>query len=72
MLSREEYSKAEDLEGYYRVSADVRDLNYAKYYEVGEQILSQERDYTSENTERLDVDGMVKLLMGLDYIQEQL
>jgi UDP-glucose 4-epimerase len=72
LLSREEYLKAEDLGGYYRVAADNRDLNYAKYCEEGEQILSQEQDYTSENTERLDVDGMVELLMKLDYIRDEL
>jgi len=72
LLSREEYLKAEDLGGYFRVSADTRDLNYAKYFEEGEQILSQEQDYTSENTERLDVDGMVELLMKLDYINDEL
>jgi UDP-glucose 4-epimerase len=42
------------------------------YYEEGEQRLSVEQDYTSENTERLDVDGMASLLMKLDYIQEEL
>jgi len=72
LLSREEYLKAEDLGGYFRVSADTRDLNYAKYFEEGEQILSQETDYTSENTDRLDVDGMVELLMKLDYINDEL
>ena len=72
LLSREEYLKADDLGGYFRVSADNRDLNYAKYFEEGEQILSQEIDYTSENTERLDIDSMVNLLMKLDYIKDEL
>ena len=72
LLSREEYLKAEDLGGYYRVAADNRDLNYSMYYEEGEKALSQETDYTSENTERLDVEGMVQLLLKLDYIQAEL
>jgi UDP-glucose 4-epimerase len=72
LLSREEYLKAADLGGYFRVSADTRDLNYGMYYDKGEQELSQEPDYTSENTERLDVDGMVELLMKLDYIKDEL
>ncbi len=72
LLSREEFLRAEDLGSYYRVSADTRDLNYAKYFEEGDQVLSQESDYTSKNSERLDVDGMVKLLMKLDYINEEL
>lgn len=72
LLSREELLKADDLEGYYRVPADGRGLNYAKFFEEGDKILSLEHDYTSENTERLDVDGMVDLLMKLDYIQKVL
>jgi len=72
LLSREEFSHAEELSGYYRVAADNRDLNYAQYFEEGEKKISQQQDYTSENTERLDVDGMVALLMKLDYIQQQL
>jgi UDP-N-acetylglucosamine 4,6-dehydratase len=72
LLSREEFAKAEDLGGYYRIAADTRDLNYAKFFEEGEQILSQELDYTSENTQRLDVDGMVEILMKLEFIQAEL
>jgi UDP-glucose 4-epimerase len=72
LLCREEYLNAEDLGGYFRIPADTRDLNYAKYFEEGEQVLSQGQDYTSENTERLDVEGMIELLMKLDYIKDEL
>ena len=72
LLSREELLKAHDLGGYYRVPADGRSLNYAKFFEEGDKVLSGEHDYTSENTERLDVEGMVNLLMKLDYIKFQL
>jgi len=72
LLSREEYLKAEDLGGYYRVAADNRDLNYSMYYEEGEKALSKETDYTSQNTERLDLEGMVQLLLKLDYIKAEL
>jgi UDP-N-acetylglucosamine 4,6-dehydratase/5-epimerase len=72
LLSREEFSHAECLDGYYRVAADNRDLNYAQYFEEGEKKISQQQDYTSENTERLDVDSMVALLLKLDYIQQEL
>lgn len=57
LLSREEMARAEDLGGYYRVPADSRDLNYAKYFVEGETDVSQLDDYTSHNTERLDVEG---------------
>jgi len=72
LLSREEFVKAEDLGGYYRVPADTRDLNYAKFFVEGDEELSQDEDYTSENTERLDVDGMVEMLMKLQFIQDAL
>ena len=69
LLSREEMVAAENLEGYYRVPPDLRDLNYDKYVEQGEQKISEAVDYNSHNTERLDKVGMQKLLMKLDFIQ---
>lgn len=72
LLSREEYAQAEDMGGYYRVAADTRDLNYAKYFVKGEARLSVDEDYTSENTERLDVYGMVAMLMELEFIKNEL
>ncbi len=70
LLSREEMTHAEDLPGYYRVRPDLRDLNYGKYVEQGEQRISEAHDYTSANTERLDVAGMQALLMKLDFIRD--
>jgi UDP-glucose 4-epimerase len=69
LLSREEIVAAENLEGYYRVPPDLRDLNYGKFVEQGEQKISEAVDYNSHNTERLDKAGMQKLLMKLDFIQ---
>jgi UDP-glucose 4-epimerase len=69
LLSREEMVAAENLEGYYRVPPDLRDLNYGKYVEQGEQKISEAVDYNSHNTERLDKAGMQKLLLKLDFIQ---
>jgi UDP-glucose 4-epimerase len=70
LLSREEMARAEDLGGYYRVPADSRDLNYAKYFVEGETDVSALDDYTSHNTERLDVEGVKETLMRLDIIRE--
>ena len=70
LLSREEMARAEDLGGYYRVPADSRDLNYAKYFVEGETDVSTLDDYTSHNTQRLDVEGVKKTLMKLDIIRE--
>jgi len=69
LLSREERACAEDLGGYYRVPPDLRDLNYGKFVEQGEEKISQSEDYNSHNTERLDVEGMKTLLRKLAFIQ---
>lgn len=69
LLSREEMVAAEDLGGYYRVSPDLRDLNYGKFVEQGETKISEATDYNSHNTERLDVAGMQALLMKLGFMQ---
>lgn len=70
LCSREEMFVAQEQGQYYRIPADNRDLNYAKYFELGEQDLSNVEDYNSNNTDRLDVDGMKALLRKLDFISE--
>lgn len=72
LVSREEMAKAEDMGRYYRIPADNRDLNYNKYFVEGEERISEFDDYTSHNTDRLDVAGIQELLLKLDYIKEQL
>ncbi|WP_417800499.1 polysaccharide biosynthesis protein [Tenacibaculum sp.] len=72
LCTREEMIKAEDMGDFYRVPADNRDLNYAKYFSEGEEDVSAIEDYHSHNTERLDVEGMKELLLNLDYIKENL
>ncbi|ERB63383.1 UDP-glucose 4-epimerase [Vibrio coralliilyticus] len=70
LLSREEMLAAIDLGEYYQVPPDLRDLNYGKYVEEGDTRISTVEDYNSHNTERLDVDGMQKLLLKLSFIRE--
>lgn len=72
LVNREEMAKAQDLGNYYRIPSDSRDLNYNKYFEQGEVRVSTGTDYTSENTERLDVTELTELLLKLRYIQELL
>tara|TARA_R110002049_G_scaffold224693_5_gene396428 strand:+ start:5698 stop:6708 length:1011 start_codon:yes stop_codon:yes gene_type:complete len=72
LISREEMAKAEDMQRYYRIPADNRDLNYKKYFVEGETHISEVEDYTSHNTERLNVEGVKSLLLKLDYVQEKL
>ncbi len=69
LLSREEMVEAIDLEGYYRIPPDLRDLNYGKFFEQGEVRISQAVEYNSHNTTRLDVEGMKALLMKLRFMQ---
>jgi len=72
LLSREEMACAEDMGDYFRVPPDDRDLNYAKYFEKGDERLTKTthgEDYNSHNTTRLDVEGMKKLLLKLDFMQ---
>jgi UDP-glucose 4-epimerase len=70
LLSREERLVAEDQDNYYRVPADNRDLNYAKYISEGESRIAELTDYNSHNTHRLDVEGMKALLLKLDFIRD--
>jgi len=72
LVSREEMARVEDMGAYYRVPADNRDLNYAKYFSDGEEKISHLEDYTSHNTQQLDVNQIKTLLKKLDFIQEQL
>jgi UDP-N-acetylglucosamine 4,6-dehydratase len=72
LLSREEMACAQDLGDYFRIPPDGRDLNYAKFVEVGEQRLTQSshaEEYHSHNTTLLDVEGMKALLLKLDFMQ---
>jgi UDP-glucose 4-epimerase len=72
LISREEMAHAQDMGGYYRIPADNRDLNYAQYFSEGEEKISHSEDYTSHNTDRLNVDQIKTLLLKLDFIQDEL
>jgi len=70
LVSREEMARSVDLGGYYRLPADSRDLNYNKYFVEGETEISQLDDYTSHNTQRLNVEEVKQVLMKLDIVRE--
>jgi UDP-N-acetylglucosamine 4,6-dehydratase/5-epimerase len=72
LISREEMAHAEDMGNYYRIPADNRDLNYAKYFSEGNQSVSLAEDYTSHNTHRLNIEQIKQLLLSLDFIREEL
>jgi UDP-glucose 4-epimerase len=69
LLTREECARSEDQGGYFRVAADNRDLNYAKFFSEGQERVSAMEDYNSHNTKRLDVDEMEAVLRGLPFVQ---
>lgn len=72
LLTTEEKLKAEDMGNYFRIPADNRDLNYDKYFIKGQVLTQADEAYTSHNTIRLDVEGIVKKLLTTDYVKEQL
>jgi UDP-glucose 4-epimerase len=72
LLTKEEMVKAVDMGNYYRIPADNRDLNYNKFFEEGEEVITQAGEYHSHNTHRLDEDELTDLLRGLVEIQDDL
>lgn len=70
LVSREEMARALDMDRYYRIPADSRDLNYNKYFSEGEVEISKIDDYTSHNTHRLDAEGVKRLLQTLSLVRE--
>ncbi|MCF8427089.1 MAG: polysaccharide biosynthesis protein [Bacteroidia bacterium] len=72
LCTREEMQKAEDMGDFYRVPADNRDLNYAMFFSEGEKEVAHIEDYHSHNTERLDVEGVKKLISELGLVRREL
>ena len=71
LISREEMKNAEDMGEFYRIPCDNRDLNYSNYFNKGETKLSQIDDYTSHNTNILNVNEIKKLLLTVDYVKDR-
>ncbi len=72
LCTREEMMKAEDMGNFYRIPADNRDLNYAKYFSEGEKDVTKIEDYHSHNTEQQDVEGLKKLISALPLIRKEI
>ena len=70
LVNREEMIKAEELNSYYRIPADNRDLNYGKYFSEGESGIGQIEEYTSHNTHRMDVEETKTMLLKLPLIRK--
>ena len=72
LLTNEECAHAIDLGNFYRVPADKRDLNYDKYFRVGDTQRNTLTEFNSNNTQLLDVEQVKQKLLSLAYIQEEL
>ena len=72
LLTKEEMVKAIDMEKYYRIPANTRDLNYTKFFEEGEEVITEAGEYHSHNTYRLNEEELTGLLLNLREIQEDL
>lgn len=72
LVTREEMAKAIDLGNYYRIPCDNRDLNYDKYFTIGDHKVEKLEDYHSHNTRRLNLQEMKELLLKLNFIREDL
>ena len=70
LCTREEMVKSEDMGAFYRIPADNRDLNYARYISEGKEDVAQIEDYHSHNTEQQDVQGMKRMLIQLEVVQD--
>lgn len=72
LLTKEEMVKAIDMGDYYRIPADTRDLNYSKFFEDGEEVITQAGEYHSHNTHRLNEEELKEMLIDLHEIQDEL
>jgi len=72
LCTREEMLKAEDMGEFYRIPADNRDLNYAKYFSEGESEMTTIEDYHSHNADQQDVEGLKRLISKLPLIQREI
>jgi UDP-N-acetylglucosamine 4,6-dehydratase/5-epimerase len=72
LLNREEMARAQDLGRHYRIRSDTRDLNYAIYFEEGQQKVAELEDYTSANTHQLTDEELRAMLLSLDYVKHEL
>jgi UDP-N-acetylglucosamine 4,6-dehydratase len=72
LLTKEEMVKAIDMERYYRIPADTRDLNYNQFFEEGEEVITEAGEYHSHNTHRMNEDELTELLLNLREVKDDL
>ena len=72
LVTKEEFVKAEDCGNYYRIPCDNRDLNYNKFFTEGNDMIRNQIEYNSDNTNRINVEEVKNLLLKLPFIQQEL
>jgi UDP-glucose 4-epimerase len=70
LLTKEEMVKAIDMDDYYRIPADTRDLNYGMFFDEGEETITQSHEYHSHNTHQLGEDELTQLLLNVHELQD--
>ena len=72
LLTREEMVGAVEVDNYFCIRPDARDLNYDKYLEEGEKVITQSNEYHSQNARQLSEDELIKMLYDLEEVQPAL
>ena len=72
LLTKEECAHAEDMGNFFRVPCDKRDLNYEKYFDIGQHGVNDIQEFNSMNTDILDVEAVKRKLLALPYIKHEL
>jgi len=72
LLTKEEAFVSEEFDNYYRVPADQRDLNYEKYFVLGNEDLTLKDEYNSHNTQRLTIAQIKEKLLSLEFVRQEL
>tara|TARA_X000000950_G_C13833042_1_gene627018 strand:+ start:126 stop:1136 length:1011 start_codon:yes stop_codon:yes gene_type:complete len=62
LMTKEESYKAKSFGKYYKISSDLRDLNYEKYFSLGVGKNKKPLEYSSNKVKLLKIDEMVKVL----------
>ncbi len=72
LLTKEEMARAIEMDGYYKIPADVRDLNYGMFIDKGKETISNSVEYHSHNTYQLNEKELRNLLLNLNEIENEL
>ena len=72
LVTKEEMLNVEDLDKYFKICPDSRDLNYNQYYSEGHEDHKEIEEYNSNNTEFLDNKSLIKELLKLDIVKNKL